>query len=318
MRASRNVCSGHMLVLALGLCSGPVTVSAQYGPRDNPYAYDLRMAAFPVAFQAAVSQSHFGSALRAEVDLSRRFVLALSGRLPWVAVAGQTESLGFALRAGLAWNFSDEVLVERLAGSVYPEDTPAVGERSGVEFEGPVHDKLGSPRFQAPDSDRETRAAIRNVHALRFGYDLVRAVERGRPNPVEGETRHFENTIHAFYAGYGWATHWNLSAATAGKREVGFRRFSLDALLTVDPLAKAVPLVAEPGMPDFEPDFFPVGVRATMEGSIAALLHRAPGVGFGYSLELGALPGTSGVEGYLFVGLGLELDIALRPRRLNR
>jgi hypothetical protein len=315
MRAARYAPRGLVLVLALGLFSGAGTASAQYEPRDNPHAYDLRIAAFPVAFQAAISQSHFGSAVRGEVDLSRRFVLGLAGRLPWLALAGETEPQGFTLRAGFAWNFSDEVLVERLAGSVYPQDPPSVAERAGLKFEGPVHQKLGSPPFLPPESDRGRRVATRNAHALRLGYDFVRTVERGRPNVVEGETRYFENTLHVLSAGYGWSTHWNLSVATAGKREIGWRRFSVDVLLTADPLAKATPVHADPSTPESEPDFLPVGARLAMEGCVGALLRRAPGVGFGYSLELGALPGSSGLEGYLFVGLGVELDFALRARR---
>ena len=57
---------------------------------------------------------------------------------------------------------------------------------------------------------------------------------------------------------------------------------------------------------------------AAVEGSIGALLRRAPGVGFGYSLEVGAWPARHGPEGYLFVGLGLELDFMSRPRPESR
>jgi hypothetical protein len=42
------------------------------------------------------------------------------------------------------------------------------------------------------------------------------------------------------------------------------------------------------------------------------LLLSAPGVGFSYNVELGALPGKSGLEGYLLIALGLELDFAAR------
>jgi hypothetical protein len=51
-----------------------------------------------------------------------------------------------------------------------------------------------------------------------------------------------------------------------------------------------------------------VGARIGMEGAFDALLPSPEGLGFGYSLELGALPGESGAEGYLLVGLGVELD----------
>jgi hypothetical protein len=303
--------------VALSSIGSAAPARAQYTPRNNPYAYDLRIAAFPLAFQAAISQTHFGSALRAEVDLSRRFVLSLSGRLPWLALAGETSTNGYTARATFSFNFVDDVQTEQLAGSVYPEDVPApLGPRGNIELEGPVSQKLGSPPFEPPDIDREARAAMRNAHSLRIGYDFVRTVERGRPNPLPEETAYFENILHVFHLGYGWAKHWNLRSPSAGKREVGWRRFFLDALLTADPIASSKPIGAARDVMDTEPKFFPLGARIGMDGSIGALLRRTPGLGFGYSLELGALPGTSGVEGYLFVGLGVELDLALRPRRL--
>lgn len=301
--------------LLLTAWAGAARASAQYAPRDDPYAYDLRVAVFPVAFQAGVSQTHVASAVRAEADLSRRFMLQVAGRVPWLALAGQTDVNGLTLRGTIAWNFVDEAVVERLGGTVYPEDTPLVGEQAGLRFDQPTSQKLGGPRLQRPDVDLEARAAVRNVQSIRLGYDFVRNVERGRPNTLAGQGRYFENTFHALHAGYAWGSHWNLSPASVGKAEVGFRRFFIDALLTLDPVAEATPLDDGAETTDNPPKFFPVGLRVGMEGAIAALLRRPRGVGFGYSLELGALPGTSGLEGYLFVGLGLELDLMLRPRR---
>jgi hypothetical protein len=303
---------GVLCVAALAGWAYAGRAAAQDERRDDPYAYDLRIGVFPAAFQGGISQSSFGSGLRAELDLSRRFTLSVAGRLPWLPVAGQTDSRGFSLRAGLAWNFEDEVQVERLGGSVYPEDTPVVSERGGVEFETPVHQKLGGPRLAPPDVDRDVRAALRNVHSLRLGADFMRAVERARPAAADGR-RYFENTLLALHLGYSWGTHWNLSPATAGVREVGFRRFFVDVLLTVEDVASAE-LVSDTDTLPLEFDsseFLPVGVRLGMEGSIAGMLRRTPGLGFGYSLELGMLPGRSGLEGYLFAGLGLELDFML-------
>jgi hypothetical protein len=258
-----------------------------------------------------MSQSSLGSALRADVDLSRRVTLAAIGRVGWLPVLGETDSIGFTLRAGVSWNVVDGVQTERLSGTVYPEDTPAVGERGGVEFEMPVHQKLGGPRLALPDVDREARAPIRTVHSVRLGGELVRVVERASDDSaMDGEMEHATKTFGAVYAGYGWGVHWALSPATVVQREVGWRRFYIDALLRLDAFGAGE---SSSGSPDSEGGFFPLGVRLGMEGSIGALLRRAPGVGFGYSLELGAWPGRHGPEGYLFVGLGLELDFMSSP-----
>ena len=232
MRADRTMCLRALYAIALAsaviLSAGTSAARAQYLPRDNPYVYGLRIALFPAIFQGGVSQSHFGSALRAELDLSRRFVFAVAGRLPWVAVGGDLEPLGYSVRAGFAFNFVDEIQSEKLFGTVHPADTPALGERSGVEFKGAsVSDKLGSPPFEPPDRDLEVSAPIRNVQAIRLGYDLVRGIEQGRPDLPD-----YVSTMHAFYAGYAYSLHWNLSPATAGEREVGWRRYYFDLIVT--------------------------------------------------------------------------------------
>jgi hypothetical protein len=306
-----------LVAVAWSLALLPGGASAQYLQRDNPYVYDLRIGLFPAAFQGGVSQSWFGSALRAEVDLARRFVFSVAGRLPWAEVAGETETQGYTARAGCAWHFPDEIERVPLAGSVYPEDTPALGERAGLKFAGaPVNERLGSPPFVRPEFERETHAPIRNSQSLRLGYDFVRTVERGRPSlSLEmDEPRYFANRLHILHLGYCYTTQWNLSPATAGKRELGFRRFYMDVLLTLESLTDAEPVADESGTMAHDPDFFPGGVRIGMEGAIDALLRTFRGLGFAYTLELGALPGTSGLEGYLFVGLGLELDFTLRAR----
>jgi hypothetical protein len=318
---ARVVCAAAWLV---GLSWSPGFASAQYAPADDPYAYDLRVGVFPAAFQAGMSQSSFGSALRADMDVSRRISLSAVGRVGWLPVLGKTDSIGFALRAGVSWNVVDGVQTERLSGTVYPEDTPAVWERGGVEFEMPVHQKLGGPRLALPDVDREARAPIRTVHSVRLGGEVVRAVERASDDSAEdGEMEHVAKTFGALYAGYGWGVHWALSPATVGEREVGWRRFYIDALLRLDAFGDGGSSSggADPAQGtsvDDEGGFFPLGARLGMEGGIGALLRRAPGVGFGYSLELGAWPGRHGPEGYLFVGLGLELDFMTTPLPASR
>jgi hypothetical protein len=320
---SRNRSVGSYAGL-VALCCSAGLASAQYAPADDPYAYDLRVGVFPAVFQAGMSQSSLGSGLRAEADLSRRISLSTVGRVGWLPVLGETDSIGFALRAGVSWNVVDAVKTERLSGTVYPDDTPTVAERGGVEFEMPVHQKMGGPRLMLPDVDREARAPIRTVHSVRLGGELVRAVERASDDsPEDGDVEYATKTFGAVYLGYGWGVHWALSPALAVQREVGWRRFYIDALLRLDAFRTGGSSSGSPdpgqGTPaEDEGGFFPLGVRLGMEGSIGALLRRAPGVGFGYSLELGAWPGPHGPEGSLFVGLGLELDFMSSPPPASR
>ena len=308
-------CIGAVLVLTIA--GGARRASAQHVP-NNPYTFDLRTALFPVAFQAGVSQSHFGSAARGEFDLSRRLVVQVSGQLPWANVTGQKGPNAWSVRAGVVLHIVDEVELQRLVGTVYPADTPAIGHSRGTdrELEVPVSQRMGGPRMSMREVPQELSAPMRRTQSLRFGYDLVRAVERGRPDSEQGTHRYFVNTLHGLYAGYSWGAQWNLTAeAGGGKRRVGWRRFYVDGLLTLDGLDDTKP-VSTPA-PATEASFFPLGLRIGMEGAIAALLRGAPGVGFGYSVELGALPGKSGFEGYLLLGFGLELDAATRPRDLR-
>lgn len=299
-----------LAVLGLAwLCALPTRALAD---SDDPYAYDLRFALFPAFFQAGVSQSHFGSAVRAEADIVRGFSIEAAGRLPWLNVLGEKDPHGFTVRAGLAWNFYDDREPTRLSGTVYPEDTPKMrgggGSGTDTDLEVPTSQKLGGPRMTLPEKDRSLVADLRNVHSLRLGWDFVRAVERGRPGPEY----HVINRFHSFHLGYGWGSHWNLSpAAAGGEREIGWRRFYLDATLAPKELADTAAIA--PPTP-FKPDFFPLGARLGMAGAICALADGARGLGFAYSLELGALPGESGLEGYLFLGFGLEVDAVTRRR----
>ena len=314
MRLCTSSAFAFAFALALVHAACATRAHAQYLPRDDPYAYGLRITLFPAIFQGGFSQIHFGSAARAEVDLSRRFVLAVAGRLPWAAVGGNLEPLGYSFRAGVAFNFMDEIQSERLFGTVTPADTPAVGERAGLEFGmGPqgerssVTEKLGSGRFGARDRDLELFAPIRNVQSLRIGYDLVRGIQQARPNLPD-----YVSTMHAFYVGYSFSLHWNLSPATAGEREIGWRRYYLDLMVTAEPLIDAEPLVITDATRGRDQEIFAGGLRIGMEGAIEAIQRSAPGLGFGYDIELGLLPGASGFEAYLFIGLGLAVDAIIR------
>jgi hypothetical protein len=305
------------LVGSLALCCA--SAAAQRGEADDPYLYNLRTALFPVAFVAGISQSHFGSAARGEIDLARRITLQVSGQGAWLNVTGQSGPTTFALRAGMIFNLVDVEEATPLSGTVYPKDAPAAGGHgpgTDHDLDVPVSSKLGGPELRAPDQDDSISAPLRRTQSIRVGYDLARAVERGRPDAFDGSARYLLNTFHALYVGYGWSTHWNLSAAAAGgEPQVGWRRFYVDAVLTLPALVSSRTIA---GKSDGQEQLFPIGARIGMEGAIGALIHSARGVGFGYSLELGALPGRSGVEGYLFVGLGLSLDMSAHGRSRRR
>jgi hypothetical protein len=169
-----------------------------------------------------------------------------------------------------------------------------------------VSQKLGGPRLSLPEKDRTLSAPMRSLQTLRAGYAYRRSVQRVRPAASDGSERHAHNRAHVLFAGYGWGEHWNLAPRSAGgQRELGWRRFYVDLLATLEPWVQDEMLGT---MPDEPADFFGVGARMGMEGAIAALLPSIEGLGFAYLLELGALPGRSGLEGYLFLGFGVEID----------
>ncbi|MFI5307638.1 MAG: hypothetical protein ACHQ53_09815 [Polyangiales bacterium] len=308
------------IAVLLAVCAS--SAHAQARDPDDPYRYDLRFGLFPAAFQGALSQSYFGSAARGELDIARHLGVQVSGHAAWANVAGEDTGHAFALRAGFLLHVIDRVETSKLSGTVYPDDTPIVGGRgtgTDHDLDVPVSSRLGGSRLSPPDKDRSAEAAVRMLHTIRIGYDLSRAVERARPDASDGSTRRFVNTVHALYLGYGWGAHWNLSPdAAGGTREVGWRTFYADVLLTLPSFVNAKPTPSTAKLPPDPTALFIGGARIGMEGAIDALIHDAPGVGFAYSLELGALPGRSGVEGYVFIGLGLALDVAARGRSLRR
>src|SRR6185295_5498729 len=207
---------------------------------------------------------------------------------------------------------------EPLEGTVHPADYAAPSGRGNVgtdsDLDAPISSRLGGPALHAPEhASSDESGPIRTTHSIRLGYHLGRTVQRGRPDTVMGESRYFLDTVHALYLGYGFGQAWNLSAATVGERELGYRRFYADVLLTLDPLVDAEPL-ATPDPADGEIALLAVGGRLGMQGSIDALIASLPGFGFAYTLELSALPGKSGFEGRLLIALGIELDGTTNPR----
>jgi hypothetical protein len=306
-----------LAVLAV-LAVRPAPARAQAGG-DDPYRYDLRSSLFPAVFVAGLTQRSFGSALRAELDVGPRLTFELGGVLPWVVVGGQDQTGTFTASAGLSLHVFDRVELEPLEGTVHPKDYAAPTGRGNVgtdsDLTTPVSSRMGGPALHPPEhASSDATGPVRHTHSIRVGYHLGRTVQRGRPNDVLNATRYALNTVHALYLGYGFGQAWNLSPATVGERELGYRRFYLDALLTLSPLVDAELLAPQTlAEGDVEPRLLPIGARMGMQGALDALVRSAPGLGFAYNLELSVLPGRSGLEGRLLIALGIELDASTKP-----
>jgi hypothetical protein len=295
--------------IVCGLWLGSAGARADADP-DDPLAYDLRISLAPVAFQAAVSQSWFGSAARIEYGVSSRLDVGVRGRFSWWSAASDEDTRSYNVALQFAYHFDQEVEDQSLTGTVYPGDTPALRGpgATGTDqdlMDIPVSERMRGGSISPYDYDRTLVAAMRKVQSIRFGVGYLQVMERALP---EG-ARSARNRLPLLHAGYGWGTHWNLPTGVTGKREVGFRRFYLDATLTLPSLTETTPARTSGGAPL---DFFPVGLRIGMEGTLAGLFSAAPGVGLGYDLELGAFPGRGGLEGYLLIALGVALDAATR------
>jgi hypothetical protein len=317
-----------LLITLLAVSRASAQPESHFG---NPYEHGLRFLLFPVTFTAGVSQSSLGSALRVDLDLGRVATLHAGGGVGWLPVLGEDSVIPFNLRLGASFNLSDRVQLEPLDGTVRPAATGSTGgQRRGTDtdLDVPMSQKLGGPPPPMRERDAYEHAKIRVVHALRAGYDFQRAVQqqRGVPELTEGAGREdpdalnadtdavAENRVHALWLGYGWSTHWSLTPAEVGSRELGYRRFYIDVLLTLPGLYSVhdVPDSLQPTNAD-APDL-PIGIRVGMEGAFAALLSSPEELGFGYTLEIGALPGKSGAEGYLLIGLGLAFEISTLAR----
>ncbi|HEX2675737.1 MAG TPA: hypothetical protein VHM19_03840 [Polyangiales bacterium] len=299
------------LALAL-LVLGARSAHAEPRPGD-PLAYDLRIAVFPATFQAGISQSSFGSALRAEYRVVRRFDLGVLARAGWWNVTGEDKHHGYTLGVNATIHLSEAIDERKLGGTVYPEDPGAVGGTGSAggtdhDLEVPTSSRLGGPRMGVDNPNRDTVALMYSVTSLRVGFSYASAIEPAQSSL--GASDYVQARMPLVHLGFGWGTHWNLPAEVTGQPEIGYRRFYLDVLGTAPSLVKERALFSTPDVA--HPKIFPLGGRIGMEGSIDALLHDAPGVGFGYTLELGALPARRSVEGYLFVGLGVALDFATR------
>lgn len=299
-----------ILVLSLGY---PALAAAQ-GELGDPRAYVLRLALMPLTFQPGISASLVGSAARAEFDPLRPLTLQLSARVPWLTAAGRDAdpALRPNVRAAVMWHFMDDAVRESAATTIQPQDaslvSPSIVE-AGHDIR-TVQQRMGGPRMHPPaaalDPDREV--AVRHVQSLRLGYEYVQSVQRRLPR--DAPSVYELNRAQMVSLGYGFGSQWNVPAGSAKETpKVGYKRYYVDALLTTIGLVRGRTLGAIED--DLTPaDFMPFGARIGLEGALCGLLRSWPGLGLSYALELGALPGSSGLEGYLFLGLGVEVDFA--------
>jgi hypothetical protein len=273
----------------------------------DPFAYDLRIALQPFAFQAGVSQSFFGSAARIEYGPVRFLDIALDGRVGFFNARKADDVTAYQVRGTLSFHLLQSVSEQELYGVVHPADTAVIGAGVGTDRppEVPINEVMRSGGSGPHDPDPSLRGAMRNTHSLRLGAAYAQVQQRARPD-VNLRTR---NRVPMAHVGYAYATYWNLAPSVSGKREVGYRRFYGDLLLAASAWVDAEPNRTREGT---RLSFQPLGVRVGMQGALAGFVPRAAGVGFAYDLELGLYPGRGGLEGFLFVALGVSLDAATR------
>lgn len=295
----------QMCLLACVFASGAQLARADARPGD-PFAYNLRLALQPLAFQGGLTQRWFGSSARIEYGPVRWFDLLLDGRFSWFSANENINTLNYLARAGLAFHVSQTVREQALVGTVYPADVPAITTSVGSDQDMrglPVGEKLASGSKGPRDRDVTLSAAMRSMHSLRVAVAHTRITERAHPDP-DAWTR---NRLWMLQLGYSYGTHWNLVTAVTGKREVGYRRFYADLFVTTSGLTKADPDRTPAGG---RLNFVPVGGRVGMQGALEGLIEGAPSLGLAYDLELALTPGRGGWEGYLFLAMGLAFDVS--------
>lgn len=285
----------------------PGSAAADDSEVYDPFAYDLRVAVQPFAFQAGVSQSFFGSAARIEYGVLRVLDVALDGRLAWFNATERDSAYSYQLRGTLSFHIGQSVSEQELYGVVHPADTAAIGAGTATDhaLDLPVSEIMRSGSPTPYDPDPSVRGAMRNTHSLRLGAAYAQLVQRARPD-VDARAR---NRLPMLHVGYAWATYWNLAPKVSGKRELGYRRFYGDLLLTLPQMIDVSPERTRDGT---RINTNPIGVRVGMQGALEGFLREFAGFGFAYDLELGMYPGRGGLEGYLFVALGVALDAATR------
>lgn len=299
------------LVIALACLTGAARAeeaSSSTHADSEPAQVDLRFAILPLSFQGAVSQSWFGSAARVEYAPVSFAEIALDGRVAWLNANHGSQLHSYALRANLTFHLSQSVAPHPLYGTVYAADTAAVGG-GGIgtdqDLQVPTSDRLRTGFANPRDFDPTLEASMRTAHSLRLGAAYLQLLERARPD----EASVTRNRLPIAHIGYSYTTYWNIPARVTGRHEQGFRRFYGDLLLTLPDAIQASPdRTVDGGRVSTQP----LGARVGMQGTLGGLIKSAPFVGFAYDLELGMYPGRGGLEGYLFLALGIALEAATR------
>ena len=203
-------------------------------------------------------------------------------------VSGDDSVIPYNLRLGVSIALSDRVSVESLDGTVHATDAASVGaQRRGTDsdLEVSVSQKLGGPPPPVRDRGEYERASVRNVHALRLGYDHQRSLQR-----TAGI--YADNRVHALSLGYGWGTHWNLLP-----HEAANARSAIDA--STSTRSRRCRHVHGSNIP------VPADARTTSApNSWSAygwawrrvsrrFCARPKRFGFGYSIEVGAMPAAA-------------------------
>ena len=303
MAGALGLLAGVMLLL--GLC-GP-TRADDGSDAAAQSAVDLRVALSPLAFQAAVTQSWFGSAARIEYAPVSFGELVLDGRVAWLNANHGSALHSYTLRAGINLHLSQRVEQRSLYGTVYAADTAAVGGGLGSDhdLDVPASERMRTGMAAGRDFDPTLQASMRSAHSLRLGAAYTQLLERARPD-AEAITR---NRLPIAHIGYGYTTYWNIPQRVTGRREQGFRRYFGDLLLT---LPSAISIQPDRTAAGARIVTQALGARLGMQGTLGGLLASAPYLGFAYDLEIGVYPGRGGIEGSLFLALGLALEAATR------
>lgn len=308
---SNNLAHRIVFGIALASCCLGTRARAETTHTGDPFAYNLRFAVSPLAFQAAMSQSWFGSALRAEYSPFHFMDVAFDGRMAWFN-ANQTHGLSHSYmgRIGFAFHLAQSVSQQPLYGTVYPADTPALSA-PGVGTDHDLYGVSSSERLRTGmptpyDRDVTLAAAMRSTHSLRVGAAYTTVLEHARPDPE----LHAQNQLPMLHVGYSFTTQWNLPESVTGKPELGYRRFYGDILLTTAGLSEAKPERTPAGQ---RVQFQPVGARLGMQGAMEGLTRALPSLGFAYDLEIGVYPGRGGLEGFMFLALGVAFDVDATP-----
>jgi len=313
----RHTCLSVLVLVCLCRAARVQADAKGEAESQDPFAYDLRIAISPVAFQTAVSQTWLGSAIRVEYSPLRQLDIMLDGRAAWHATRRRAElAHSYVGRVGVAWHFAQSVRGRPLYGTVYATDAAVSTGTLGTDHD--VPGVTSSERLRTalpPPKDRKVdphlMGLVRDAHSLRLGIGRARTLQLTRlEEDVEREGREYAtNDSTILHFGYSYTLNWNLPANLTGKDELGYRRLYADVLFTPSAWTRTEVTNGRPGA---QVDLRPFGARLGMQGALEGLLQTLPSLGVAYDLEIGMYPGRSGYEAYLFVALGVAFDVATR------